>query len=42
MYVEEALTVLDRHLSNLGGLAGPSDIILQASRSCRAACQPSL
>ena len=34
LYVEEALTVLDRHLSNLGGLSSPSDIVLQACCVC--------
>ena len=29
MHVEEALTILDRHLTNLGGLGSPSDILLQ-------------
>ena len=33
MHVEEALTVLDRHLVNLGGLGSPSGILLQVRRT---------
>ena len=33
MHVEEALTVLDRHLVNLGGLGSPSGILLQVTHA---------